>query len=162
MPQTYMNRSGFAARCLVELHGLDPAALLVVYDEVNLPFGRLRLRRSGSPAGHRGIESILENLRTDQVARLRIGIGAPESPGGAGAAGTAEGLVEHVLSPFTPAEEAAVAPVVQRAADACEAWLRDGIDAAMSRFNGAPDSAGAGPAAAAGDPGVAPGGGGLE
>jgi len=142
-PQTYMNRSGFAARCLVELHGLDPAALLVVYDEVNLPFGRLRLRRSGSPAGHRGIESILENLRTDQVARLRVGIGGPESPAGAGTAATAEGLVDHVLSPFTPAEEAAVAPVVQRAADACEAWLRDGIDAAMSRFNGAPDGAGA-------------------
>ncbi len=149
MPQTYMNRSGFAARCLVELHGLDPAALLVVYDEVNLPFGRLRLRRSGSPAGHRGIESILENLRTDQVARLRIGIGPPAGPAGAGTAAnaatapTAEGLVDHVLSPFTPAEEAAVAPVVQRAADACEAWLRDGIDAAMSRFNAAPDSAGA-------------------
>jgi len=142
-PQTYMNRSGFAARCLVELHGLDPAALLVVYDEVNLPFGRLRLRRSGSPAGHRGIESILENLRTDQVARLRIGIGPPESPAAAGTAVTPEGLVGHVLSPFTPAEEAAVAPVVQRAADACEAWLHDGIDAAMSRFNGAPDSPGA-------------------
>lgn len=168
MPQTYMNRSGFAARCLVELHGLDPAALLVVYDEVNLPFGRLRLRRSGSPAGHRGIESILENLRTDQVARLRIGIGSPPGVGDAGGAGTgattataptaptAAGLVDHVLSPFTPAEEAAVAPVVQRAADACEAWLRDGIDAAMSRFNGAPDSAGAGPAVSAGDPGVGP------
>jgi len=146
-PQTYMNRSGFAVRCLVELHGLDPAALLVVYDEVNLPFGRLRLRRSGSPAGHRGIESILENLRTDQVARLRIGIGSPESPAAAGTAVTAAGLVDYVLSPFTPAEEAALAPVVQRAADACEAWLRDGIDAAMSRFNGAPDGAGTGPVA---------------
>jgi len=135
MPQTYMNRSGFAARCLVEVHGLAPAAMLVVYDEVNLPFGRLRLRRSGSPAGHRGIESILENLRTDQVARLRIGIAGPSGPA------TAEALVDHVLSPFTTAEETALAPVVQRAADACEAWLRDGIDAAMSRFNGAPDSA---------------------
>ncbi|MBV8200478.1 MAG: aminoacyl-tRNA hydrolase, partial [Acidobacteria bacterium] len=80
-PQTYMNRSGFAARCLFELHGLAPPAVLVVYDEVNLPFGRLRLRRSGSPAGHRGIESILENLRTDEVPRLRIGIGAPGALG---------------------------------------------------------------------------------
>jgi PTH1 family peptidyl-tRNA hydrolase len=138
-PQTYMNRSGFAARCLVERHGFAPEALLVVYDEINLPFGRLRLRRSGSPAGHRGIESILENLRTDQVARLRVGIGGPESPA---TAVTSERLVDHVLSPFTPAEEAALAPVVQRAADACESWLRDGIDAAMSRFNGAPDGAG--------------------
>jgi len=130
-PQTYMNRSGFAARCLLELHGLAPEAMLVVYDEVNLPFGRLRLRRSGSPAGHRGIESILENLRTDQVPRLRIGIAGPDGP----AAGDA--LVDYVLSPFTAAEEEALAPILQRAADACETWLREGIDAAMRHFNGA-------------------------
>ncbi|HEX9669407.1 MAG TPA: aminoacyl-tRNA hydrolase, partial [Thermoanaerobaculia bacterium] len=65
-PQTYMNRSGYAARCLVERWELPPEALLVVYDEVNLPLGRLRLRLSGSPAGHRGMESILESLQTDQ------------------------------------------------------------------------------------------------
>jgi aminoacyl-tRNA hydrolase len=129
-PQTYMNRSGFAARCLVERHGLPAAAVLVVYDEVNLPLGRLRLRRAGSPAGHRGIESILENLRTEQVARLRVGIALPEGPAGG------DELVDFVLSPFPPAEEEALAPVLQRAADACEVWLREGIDAAMSRFNG--------------------------
>lgn len=129
-PQTYMNRSGFAARCLVELHGLSPDAVLVVYDEVNLPFGRLRLRRSGSPAGHRGIESILENLRTSEVPRLRLGVApAGEPPAG-------EGLVDFVLSPFTAAEEEALAPVLPRAADACETWLREGIEAAMARFNG--------------------------
>ena len=141
-PQTYMNRSGFAARCLLELHGLAPQAVLVVYDEVNLPFGRLRLRRSGSPAGHRGIESILENLRTDQVPRLRVGIAEPDGPADAAGAGDAESagasaMVSHVLSPFTAAEEEAMAPVILRAADACEAWLREGIDAAMCRFNGA-------------------------
>jgi PTH1 family peptidyl-tRNA hydrolase len=129
-PQTYMNRSGFAARCLVELHGVAPDAVLVVYDEVNLPFGRLRLRRSGSPAGHRGIESILENLRTDQVPRLRLGIAADGGPV------AAEALVGFVLSPFSAAEEEALAPVVERAADACETWVREGIDAAMGRFNG--------------------------
>src|SRR6185503_4967604 len=77
MPQTYMNRSGWAARCLVETHGIDPLDVLVVYDEVALPLGRLRLRKSGSPGGHRGLESVIENLRTDQVPRLRLGI-APE------------------------------------------------------------------------------------
>jgi PTH1 family peptidyl-tRNA hydrolase len=131
-PQTYMNRSGFAARCLAELHGFAPEALLVVYDEINLSFGRLRLRRSGSPAGHRGIESILENLRTDQVPRLRVGIAGPGGPP------DGEERADFVLSPFTPAEEEALRPVVERAADACEAWLRDGIDAAMARFNGGP------------------------
>jgi PTH1 family peptidyl-tRNA hydrolase len=130
-PQTYMNRSGFAARCLVERHGLPAEAVLVVYDEVNLPLGRLRLRRAGSPAGHRGIESILENLRTEQVARLRVGIAVPEGPAGG------DELVDFVLSPFAPAEEETLAPVLRRAADACEAWLCEGIDAAMSRFNGA-------------------------
>ena len=62
-PQTYMNRSGWAARCLLESHGLDPAGVLVVYDEVALPLGKLRLRKSGSPGGHRGLESVIENLR---------------------------------------------------------------------------------------------------
>ena len=153
-PQTYMNRSGFAARCLVELHGLDPGAVLVVYDEINLPFGRLRLRRGGSPAGHRGMESILENLRTDQVPRLRLGIGVPDGAsagageGGGAGAGDAQGagLVDFVLSPFAPGEEAAAAEMALRAADACEVWLREGIDAAMQRFN---TGAAVGPADAA-------------
>lgn len=134
-PQTYMNRSGFAARCLVELHGLDPGAVLVVYDEINLPFGRLRLRRAGSPAGHRGMESILENLRTDQVPRLRLGIGVPDGASAVAGEEAGAGLVDFVLSPFAPAEEEGAAEMVRRAADACEAWLREGIDAAMQRFN---------------------------
>jgi PTH1 family peptidyl-tRNA hydrolase len=128
-PQTYMNRSGYAARCLLETYQLEPAAVLVVYDEINLPLGKLRLRKSGSPAGHRGIESILENLRTDQVSRLRLGV-APE-----GGAPSGEGWADFVLGPFAPDEEEAVAAMIVRAADACEAWLREGAEAAMNRFN---------------------------
>ena len=129
-PQTYMNRSGYAARCLLELHGLDPAEILVVYDEINLPLGRLRLRRSGSPAGHRGLESILENLRTDQIPRLRLGI-APEAGVPSG-----EDLPDFVLSPFAADEEETVAEMIRRAADACEIWVGEGVEAAMNRFNG--------------------------
>ncbi|HVT58772.1 MAG TPA: aminoacyl-tRNA hydrolase [Thermoanaerobaculia bacterium] len=129
-PQTYMNRSGYAARCLVERHGLEPAALLVVYDEVNLPLGRLRLRRGGSPAGHRGMESVIENLRTEEVPRLRLGIAPEDGPPGG------EEKVDFVLGPFTAAEREPVEEMVQRAAEACEAWLRDGVEQAMSRFNG--------------------------
>jgi peptidyl-tRNA hydrolase, PTH1 family len=127
-PQTYMNRSGWAARCLVETHGIEPPDVLVVYDEVALPLGRLRLRKSGSPGGHRGLESVIENLRTDEVPRLRLGIAPEEPPRG-------EDLVEFVLSPFLPQEREAVAAMVQRAADACEVWLKDGPDAAMQKFN---------------------------
>ncbi|MFL6291733.1 MAG: aminoacyl-tRNA hydrolase [Thermoanaerobaculia bacterium] len=128
-PQTYMNRSGWAARCLVETHGLDPAAVLVVYDEVALPLGKLRLRKSGSPGGHRGLESVIENLRTDQVPRLRLGIAPEEPPRG-------EDLVEFVLAPFPPGEREAVEAMIARAADACEAWVREGAEAAMAKFNG--------------------------
>jgi len=129
-PQTYMNRSGYAARCLVEVHGLEPGGVLVVYDEAALPLGRLRLRPAGSPGGHRGMESVVGELRTDEVPRLRLGI-APEEP--------PEDLVDFVLAPFEPGEREAVDALVARGADACEAWLADGAEAAMVRFNGRQD-----------------------
>lgn len=128
-PQTYMNRSGYAARCLLETHQLEPAAVLVVNDEINLPLGKLRLRKGGSPAGHRGLESVIENLRTDQVPRLRLGV-APE-----GGAPAGEDLAELVLAPFAREEEEVVAAMILRAADACELWLREGAEAAMNGFN---------------------------
>ena len=130
-PQTYMNRSGYAARCLVELHQIEPSAVLVVYDEINLPLGKLRLRRSGSPAGHRGLESILENLRTDQVPRLRLGVAPAEGPP------PGEDLADFVLAPFAEDEREPAEEMIRRAADACETWLREGVDVAMNRFNGA-------------------------
>lgn len=128
-PQTYMNRSGYAARCFAELHGIDPSSVLVVYDELNLPLGKLRLRRAGSPAGHRGLESVIENLRTAEVPRLRLGVapGEERPPG--------EDLADFVLSPFEAGEREEAEAMVRRAADACEVWLREGIEAAMNRFN---------------------------
>ncbi|MFL6192964.1 MAG: aminoacyl-tRNA hydrolase [Thermoanaerobaculia bacterium] len=129
-PQTYMNRSGWAARCMVEAHSLDPADVLVVYDEVALPLGKLRMRKSGSPAGHRGLESVIENLRTDQVPRLRLGVSPEDGPPGG------EDLVEFVLAPFPADQREIVDAMVLRAAEACEVWAREGPDAAMSRFNG--------------------------
>jgi PTH1 family peptidyl-tRNA hydrolase len=129
-PQTWMNRSGYAARCLVERYELAASDLLVVYDEVALPLGKLRLRQSGSPGGHRGMESVLESLQTDQIARLRLGVGDTLGPP------PGEDLVAHVLAPFAAAEQDAVYDMVHRAADACESWLAEGAEAAMRRFNG--------------------------
>lgn len=129
LPQTYMNRSGHAARCLVERRGFAPADVLVVYDEVSLPLGKLRLRRGGSPGGHRGIESIVESLRTAEVPRLRCGVA------GEGGPPAGEELVDFVLAPFASAEEKAVAAMVARAADAVEAWLSQDFAAVMNAFN---------------------------
>jgi PTH1 family peptidyl-tRNA hydrolase len=129
MPQTYMNRSGFAMRCLAERHDFEPSDLLVVYDEVALPLGRLRMRPGGSPGGHRGLESVVENLRTDRIPRLRLGCGGEDGPP------AGEDLVDYVLSPFRPEEREPAGEMVERAADACEAWVARGIEAAMNEFN---------------------------
>ena len=131
-PQTYMNRSGHAARCLSERRGLAPEDFLVVYDEIHLALGTLRLRRRGSPAGHRGMESVLESLGTDRVPRLRLGVGAEDGPP------AGEDLAEFVLQPFATGELERAEAMIRRAADACEAWATDGVEIAMQRFNGAP------------------------
>ncbi len=128
-PQTFMNRSGYSARCFAEHRGIAEVDVLVVFDDVHLPLGRLRLRPSGSPGGHRGMESVIENLRSNAVPRLRLGVAAAEAIDGAV-------LRDFVLEPFAAVELETVEAMIGRAADACECWLADGIDAAMSRFNG--------------------------
>ena len=132
MPQTFMNRSGFALRCLAERLQLESGAFLVVYDEVHLPLGTLRLRPKGSPAGHRGLESVLENLGTDEVPRLRLGVGTVDGPP------DGADLVDYVLSDFDADEHETVELMISRAADACETWAAEGSEAAMQRFNGPP------------------------
>lgn len=145
-PQTYMNRSGYALRCLRERYGFAPEDILVVYDEVHLPLGRLRLRPKGRPAGHRGMESVIENLRSQDVARLRCGVGprsqaqAPDEPVPAESVPAesvpAEELAEFVLEPFHDDEQEAVDEMIQRAADACETWFDAGTERAMNQHNG--------------------------
>jgi peptidyl-tRNA hydrolase, PTH1 family len=125
-PLTWMNASGSALEEWRERHGLEPAALLVVVDDVYLPLGALRLRSGGSSGGHRGLESIEAALPGSDYARLRIGVGA--------AAASAE-LREHVLETFAPDEREPAAAALERAADAVECWVDQGIVAAMNRFN---------------------------
>ncbi|HVR29446.1 MAG TPA: aminoacyl-tRNA hydrolase [Thermoanaerobaculia bacterium] len=132
IPETFMNRSGYAARCLVERHGLEPSAMLVVYDDIALPLGALRLRPWGGPGGQRGMASVLECLRTDGIPRLRLGI-APS----AGLEPEVD-RVEFVLSRFAPDEESAARNQILRAADACELWLEAGAEAVMNRYNRPP------------------------
>jgi PTH1 family peptidyl-tRNA hydrolase len=129
-PQTYMNRSGYAVRCLSERHGFEAKDILVVFDDTALPLSTLRLRSRGGPGGHRGMESVIRNLQTDEVARLRLGIG-PEDGFQAG-----EDLTEFVLSPFANAELEAVEDMMRRAVAACECWLEEGSQETMNRFNG--------------------------
>jgi len=136
-PQTYMNRSGYSARCLAERNGHAPEDILVVYDEVHLPLGRLRLRGRGSPGGHRGMESIIENLRTTGVPRLRLGVAPHDGEGAAtSVTGSGKSLPDFVLAPFRAAEVETAEKMVQRAADCALSWARRGVNATMNEYNG--------------------------
>jgi PTH1 family peptidyl-tRNA hydrolase len=124
-PQTFMNRSGTAVRELVGFLKLDPQRTLVVYDDMDLPFGRLRLRERGSPGTHNGMRSVVSGLQTENVARLRAGIGQ-SSPGGA---------TSHVLGEFTTDEQAEMQDLIDRASDAAIEWAEHGAAVAMNRYN---------------------------
>lgn len=125
-PLTFMNASGEAVAAVLAARGLSPDHMLVVLDDADLEIGRLRLRPRGGSGGHRGLASVLTALGTEEVARLRIGIG--RRPG-------EEDLVRHVLSPFSEAEWQRMDPVLDRASDAVRCVLKEGLEAAMNRFN---------------------------
>jgi len=124
-PMRYMNRSGAPLRAALRQTDVDPATdVLVVADDIDLPLGKIRLRRSGSAGGHNGLRDIIAAFGTDEFDRLRVGVGR---------AGEA---ASHVLATFAPAERDLAAEMVQVAADAAERWLVDGIDEAMNAYNG--------------------------
>ena len=124
-PLRFMNRSGAPLRAAVRNANADPETdLLVVADDVDLPLGKIRLRRGGSAGGHNGLRDIIEALGTDQFARLRVGIGRNGE------------TVDHVLSTFGLDEEGLADEAIATAADAVERWLAEGTEAAMNAFNG--------------------------
>ncbi|MFA9454283.1 MAG: aminoacyl-tRNA hydrolase [Candidatus Aminicenantaceae bacterium] len=128
MPQTFMNSSGRAVQSLADQGGIQTGRMVVVYDDFDLPLGEIRVRREGSGGSHKGMGSIIEELGTRDIARIRIGIGPlPEEAD----------PVEYVLSPFTEKERQQLADPLERAAEALEMILAGDIDAAMNRFNAA-------------------------
>jgi PTH1 family peptidyl-tRNA hydrolase len=126
-PETYMNLSGLSVRELVDEHQVDVKTdLIVIYDELDLPLGSIRIRQRGSSAGHNGMESILDALGTDEFLRIRLGI-APDRKVGDG--------VKYVLTPFRKAQDKIVDEELDMAAQAVEVILKEGPAAAMNRFN---------------------------
>lgn len=125
-PQTFMNNSGEAAVKVCAYFDLQPQDLLIIYDDLDLPLGILRLRRAGRAGSHKGMRSVVEHLDTEEIPRLRLGIGPlpPEAD-----------AVEFVLSPFPVVEVAVVEQMLARAAEAVEYFLRAGLEAAMNKFN---------------------------
>ena len=126
-----MNLSGEAVGALVEFYRLPVTQLLVAVDDADLPFGEIRLRASGSSGGHHGLESIEQHLASREFARLRIGIGRKDGE---------RTITGYVLGKFDSGESEWLKKVLERATDQVETWLADGIQKAMSQFNGVVDS----------------------
>jgi peptidyl-tRNA hydrolase, PTH1 family len=126
-PQTYMNLSGEAVGRARRALGLDPEQFIVVYDDLDLAVGRVRVREGGSAGGHHGVESIIEALGSKAFPRVRIGIGRPASK---------SGNVDYLLDAMTSEEAETLADSVERGADAVQTMLAEGVLAAMNRFNG--------------------------
>jgi PTH1 family peptidyl-tRNA hydrolase len=124
-PATFMNLSGRSVAAVWRFYKLAATDVLVVHDDLDLPVGQVRVRASGSPGGHKGMDDVIRNLGTEDIPRLRIGIGKVQR----------DATVEYVLSRFDPDERPVIAAAVGLAADAGECWLRSGIDAAMNQFN---------------------------
>jgi PTH1 family peptidyl-tRNA hydrolase len=125
-PLTYMNHSGRSVLEARDFYKLDHASLLVVCDDFNLPLGKLRVRTKGSAGGQKGLEDVIQRLGTEELPRLRIGIG-PVPPHWDPA--------NFVLGRFGSDDEPIIQPAIQSAADAVVVWVRDGIETCMSRFN---------------------------
>ena len=124
-PQTYMNLSGDSVAPVVKYHNATPADLIVVQDDIDIPLGRLRIRKNGSCGGHNGIRNIIERLGSQSFIRLKVGVGKDKS-----------NVIGHVLGKFDPASRTMVDKVVSASVQAVASILRDGADKAMNVFNG--------------------------
>jgi PTH1 family peptidyl-tRNA hydrolase len=125
-PITYMNLSGESVRELVDYYKVTPQEIIVIYDDISLEVGQLRIRKKGSAGGHNGIKSIISHLGTDEFPRIKVGVG--DKPKG-------WDLADYVLSRFTNEEQPIIREALKETSDACRCILTDGIEAAMNRYN---------------------------
>ena len=127
-PQTYMNLSGAAVSALATYYKVAPERILVIFDDISLPVGRIRIRRDGSAGGHNGIKSMIQSLGTDKFPRVKVGVGAKPHPD--------YDLADWVLSKFSAQEEKDLGPALENAAKASLMVMDQGIDKAASAYNG--------------------------
>jgi len=131
-PGTFMNLSGNPVACLVRKHNIPLSDLLVIYDDLDLPLGKIRLRHIGGSGGHKGMNSIISALGSEDFPRIRVGIGRPQAEA---QSVSEDAIVNYVLSDFSPQEEATIKPVIVKVAEAIDCFLTQGIETAMSKFN---------------------------
>jgi len=133
-PQTYMNLSGQSVSLLVKKFAINLNELLVIHDDLDLPLGKIRIRLGGGSAGHKGINSIITELGSQDFIRIRVGISRPNASGGFLEISEAD-IIAHVLSDFTSEEKQIVAQVIPRVSEAILSILAEGLTSAMNKFN---------------------------
>ncbi|OLP17571.1 aminoacyl-tRNA hydrolase [Leptolyngbya sp. 'hensonii'] len=130
-PLTFMNASGQSMRAVVDWFKLEPQSVLVIYDDMDLPIGKIRLRLSGSAGGHNGMKSAIAHLGTQNFPRLRVGIGSPKSP----VSQAEKDAISHVLGQFSVAESKLLPEILRLVEEVLEMSLKQGIEKAMSLYN---------------------------
>ncbi len=133
-PVTFVNQSGEAAGCLLRSYDLAPGDLIVIHDDLDLPLGKLRLRPDGSAGGHKGMNSIISALSSEDIPRIKVGIGRPMNPDGT-AITDEDRIVDYVLNDFTPKEDDIIKAAIAQVARAVQSILTEGFTAAMNKFN---------------------------
>jgi PTH1 family peptidyl-tRNA hydrolase len=133
-PQTYMNASGESVSRLVKRFNIKPADLIVIHDDLDLPTGKIRVRLGSSSGGHKGIDSIIDNIRSQDFYRVRVGIGRPALPEGSAEDKEAV-IVDYVLSDFTPDEKKIIDRTIPEVSQAIICLLSEGLTAAMNQYN---------------------------
>ncbi|HLR72911.1 MAG TPA: aminoacyl-tRNA hydrolase [Pseudogracilibacillus sp.] len=125
-PQTFMNLSGEGIRPLLDFYKISVENIIVIYDDLDLPVGKIRLRTKGGHGGHNGIRSLIDHLGTKEFKRIRVGVGRPTTP---------QAIVDYVLQPFAKSEVDDVHHAIMMAADATEKWVETSFNDAMNQFN---------------------------
>ena len=133
-PATFVNQSGAAVSCLVHSYNVVLSDLIVIHDDLDLPMGKIRIRPEGSAGGHKGTQSIISALESEDFPRIKIGVGRPMKEGGT-AITDEDGIVDYVLSDFTPREDDIIKAAIAQVAKAVQSILTEGVTAAMNKFN---------------------------
>jgi len=127
-PQTFMNESGEAAAAASNFYKINPHDILIIHDDIDLPFGKIRIKKDGRSGGHQGVQSIINSLGTQNFIRLKIGVGPKTRPANFNAA-------KYVLQKFNRIEEKILAEIIKKATDAVAVILNEGVEKAMNQFN---------------------------
>lgn len=125
-PQTFMNRSGDCIQPFIDYYKINVENIIVIYDDLDLPVGKIRLRKKGGHGGHNGLRSVIDRLGTNNFKRLRVGIGRPMD---------SQPIIDYVLNKFSKDQKEAVQSSINLAADACEKWLKEDFNQVMNLFN---------------------------